>query len=164
MRGIESCLRIQRVRTDFRFRFTSIATLSLIASTYLEKRIGFWAAYLMPLCSVWVMVPLLFFWYKPLGSDKIASFLIKMLTSRKVKLPPQGNVLPQAVRVIMCSIQDGFRFDAAKPAYQAEKYGRQVEWDDMFVSEIKRGLNACKVMFVPFARCQLMPSSLTWLI
>ncbi|KAF3407214.1 Peptide transporter PTR2 [Talaromyces pinophilus] len=118
--------------------FTSIATLSLIASTYLEKEVGFWAAYLLPLCSVWIVVPLLFFWYKPL-----------------VKLPPQGNVLPHAVKVIMYSVRDGFHLDAAKPAYQAEKYGRQIEWDDMFVSEIRRGLNACKVMacFVLYHLC-----------
>jgi POT family proton-dependent oligopeptide transporter len=78
-----------------------------------------------------------------------------------VKLPPQGNVLPQAFKVIMYSVRGGFRLEAAKPAYQSEKYGRQVEWDDIFVSEIRRGLNACKVMFVPLARCQSIPSSLT---
>lgn len=63
------------LRADFRSRFTSIATLSLIASTYLEKEVGFWAAYLLPLCSVWIVVPLLFVWYKPLGSDKSVSFI-----------------------------------------------------------------------------------------
>jgi hypothetical protein len=51
------------------FRFTSIATLSLIASTYLEKKIGYWAAYLMPLCAFAVVIPLLVLWYKPLGSQ-----------------------------------------------------------------------------------------------
>lgn len=122
--------------------------MSLIASTYLEKEVGFWAAYLLPLCSVWIVVPLLFFWYKPLGSERDVPFHRQVLIPRKVKLPPQGNVLPQAARVIMYSVRDGFHLDAAKPAYQAEKYGRQVEWDDIFVSEIRRGLNACKVMFV----------------
>ncbi|KMU78476.1 peptide transport protein PTR2 [Coccidioides immitis RMSCC 3703] len=73
----------------------------------------------------------------------------------KVKLSPQGNVLPQAAKVIACSARERFRLDAAKPAFQAEKYGREVEWDDQFVSEMKRGLIACKVMacFVPFYLC-----------
>ena len=136
------------LRADFRSRFTSIATLSLIASTYLEKEVGFWAAYLLPLCSVWIVVPLLFIWYRPLGSDKIVFLIYRDANCLKVKLPPQGNVLPHAVKVIMYSIRDGFNLDAAKPAYQAEKHGRQIEWDDKFVSEIRRGLNACKVMFV----------------
>lgn len=38
-------------------RFTSFATLSLIPSTYLEKKVRYWAAYLMPLCAFAVMVP-----------------------------------------------------------------------------------------------------------
>lgn len=50
-------------------RLTNIASLSLIASTYLEKKIGFWAAYLLPLCSVWVLIPLLLVWQKSLGND-----------------------------------------------------------------------------------------------
>jgi proton-dependent oligopeptide transporter, POT family len=46
----------------------------------------------------------------------MSPFIVKMLTSGKVKLPPQGNVLPQAFKVIMYSVRDGFRLDAAKPA------------------------------------------------
>ncbi|EED18671.1 oligopeptide transporter, putative [Talaromyces stipitatus ATCC 10500] len=50
--------------------FTSIASLSLVASTYLEKK---------------------------------------------------GNVLPQAIKVIIYSVREGFQLDGAKPAYQLEK-------------------------------------------
>ncbi|DAA72886.1 TPA_exp: hypothetical protein A8136_5330 [Trichophyton benhamiae CBS 112371] len=82
--------------------FTNIASLSLIASTYLEKEVGFWAAYLLPLSTVWMLIPLMLFWQK--------------------------------------------EFDAAKPAYQAATYGREVEWTDQFVSEMKKGLIACKVI------------------
>ncbi|KAG9505034.1 hypothetical protein J7337_002000 [Fusarium musae] len=48
-----------------------------------------------------------------------------------------------------------FNWEAATPVYQSEKFGHQVEWDDKFVFEIKRGLQACKVMacFVPFHLC-----------
>ncbi|OQD63785.1 hypothetical protein PENPOL_c009G00790 [Penicillium polonicum] len=118
--------------------FTNIGSLSLIASTYLEKEVGFWAAYLLPLCFVWIPIPLLLLWQR--------SF---------VNLPPDGNVLPQAGRVLVYSIRGRFRLDAAKPRFQAEKYGRTVPWDNLFVLEIKRGLKACKVMacFVPFYLC-----------
>ncbi|KAL6809751.1 PTR2 domain-containing protein [Trichoderma sp. SZMC 28015] len=117
---------------------TNIASLSLVASTYLEKLVGFWAAYLLPLCTVWTLVPLLLVFHK--------SF---------VKLRPQANVLPQASRVIMCSARHRFKWEAATAVYQSENYGRQVDWDDRFVFEIKRGLQACKVMacFVPFHLC-----------
>ncbi|KAM5485498.1 peptide transporter ptr2 [Microsporum canis] len=118
--------------------FTNIASLSLIASTYLEKEVGFWAAYLLPLCAVWMLIPLMLFWQK-----------------KFVKLSPQGNALPQAAKVIACAIRGRFRLDAAKPAFQASTYGREVEWNDQFVSEMKKGLIACKVMacFVPFYLC-----------
>ncbi|KAL7904102.1 PTR2 domain-containing protein [Trichoderma velutinum] len=117
---------------------TNIASLSLVASTYLEKLVGFWAAYLLPLCTVWILVPLLLVFHK--------SF---------IKLRPQANVLPQASRVIMCSARHRFKWEAATAVYQSENYGRQVDWDDRFVFEIKRGLQACKVMacFVPFHLC-----------
>ncbi|KAJ5519177.1 oligopeptide transporter, partial [Penicillium expansum] len=118
--------------------FTNIGSLSLIASTYLEKEVGFWAAYLLPLCSVGVPIPLLLFWQKSFA-----------------KLAPDGNFLPQAGKVLVYSARERFRLDAAKPAFQAEKYRRTVSWDNLFVLEIRRGLKACKVMacFVPFYLC-----------
>ncbi|TVY79814.1 Peptide transporter PTR2 [Fusarium oxysporum f. sp. cubense] len=118
--------------------FTNIASLSLVASTYLEKLVGFWAAYLLPLCATWTLVPLLLIFHKSL-----------------VKQKPQANILPRASRVIVCAGRHKFNWEAATPVYQSEKFGRQVEWDDKFVFEIKRGLQACKVMacFVPFHLC-----------
>ncbi|KAJ3482689.1 hypothetical protein NLG97_g7503 [Lecanicillium saksenae] len=72
-----------------------------------------------------------------------------------VKLAPKANVLPQAARVLKSTTKDGFRLDSAKPAYQREKYEKQVTWDETFVMEIKRGLRACRVMacFVSFHLC-----------
>lgn len=50
--------------------------------------------------------------------------------------------------MLVYSARERFRLDAAKPVFQAEKYGRTVPWDNLFVLEMKRGLKACKVMFV----------------
>ncbi|KAF5585432.1 proton-dependent oligopeptide transporter POT family [Fusarium subglutinans] len=100
---------------------TNIASLSLVASTYLEKLVGFWAAYLLPLCATWTLVPLLLIFHKSL-----------------IKQKPQANILPRASRVIVCAGRHKFDWEAATPVYQSEKFGRQVEWDDKFVFEIKR--------------------------
>lgn len=51
-------------------RFTNIGSLSLIASTYLEKEVGFWAAYLLPLCFVWIPIPLLLLWQRSFGKSR----------------------------------------------------------------------------------------------
>ena len=63
-----------------------------------------------------------------------------------VKIPPQGNIVPMAAKSLLCASRHDFKLDNARPLYQAEKFGRQVQWDDTFVSEMKRGLIACRVM------------------
>ncbi|KAF2720992.1 peptide transporter PTR2-A [Polychaeton citri CBS 116435] len=59
-------------------RLTNIASLSLIASTYLEKEVGFWAAYLLPLCSSWAAFPLLLFWRKSFARICFVPFYLCM--------------------------------------------------------------------------------------
>jgi len=65
-----------------------------------------------------------------------------------VDVPPQGNVIPQATKVVLYSIRGGFRLDAAKPSFQLQKHGKKVDWDETFVSEIRKGLRACTVLYV----------------
>ena len=38
--------------------------------------------------------------------------------------------------------------DAAKPSSQYNNRGREVEWSDSFIEELKLGLVACRVLFV----------------
>ena len=38
--------------------------------------------------------------------------------------------------------------DAARPDFQRNTNGREVEWNDGFVDELKLGLVACRVLFV----------------
>jgi POT family proton-dependent oligopeptide transporter len=42
--------------------------------------------------------------------------------------------------------RNGFRLDHAKEAYQLQKHGHGVPWDDGFIDELKGGLIACRVM------------------
>jgi len=86
---------------------------------------------------------------KDFGKYQGNLFSFLLLTRLQVKLAPQGNVLPQAAKVLAYAARDRFRLDAAKPTYQFERYGRSVSWNDHFIAEIKRGLIACKVMSVP---------------
>ena len=51
-----------------------------------------------------------------------------------------------AAKTLLCASRHDFKLDNARPLYQAEHFGRQVQWDDTFVSEMKRGLIACRVM------------------
>ena len=46
----------------------NIAGLSSLATTFMEKYIGFWAAYLLPLCFLCTGIIPLITWHKLLGN------------------------------------------------------------------------------------------------
>ncbi|KAK3346085.1 oligopeptide transporter [Lasiosphaeria hispida] len=110
--------------------FTNIASLSAIPATFLEREFDFWSAYLMAAASLLVSLGVL------LG-----------LKSRLVKVVPHEGVLPKAIKALSMAARNGFRLDHAKAAYQLQKTGHGVPWDDSFIDELKTGLVACRVIF-----------------
>lgn len=58
-----------------------------------------------------------------------------------VKRPPGGNILPTAFRIMLCAARNNFNMDSARPRNQANT----VEWDDKFVTDLQRGLIACRI-------------------
>ncbi|KNG85761.1 oligopeptide transporter [Aspergillus nomiae NRRL 13137] len=125
---IDRTLTLQYIYNVY-YWITNIAALSILASTYLEKERGFWAANVLALCSSWIGVALLAIFGKELE-----------------RYPAQGGVLLQAGKVLTYAIHDKFKMDAARPHYQLEKHNRAVPWTDRFVTEIQSGLRACQVM------------------
>ena len=57
------------------------------------------------------------------------------------KRPPGGNILPKAFRIMWCAAKNKFNMDAARPQNQAHA----VDWDDKFVTDLQRGLIACRI-------------------
>ncbi|OGM48252.1 oligopeptide transporter [Aspergillus bombycis] len=125
---IDRTLTLQYVYNVY-YWITNIAALSILASTYLEKERGFWAANVLALSSSWIGVALLAIFGKELE-----------------RYPAQGGVLLKAGKVLAYAIHDKFKIDAARPRYQLERHNRAVPWTDRFVSEIESGLRACQVM------------------
>ena len=109
--------------------FVNIAGLSSLATTFLEKNYGFWAAFLLPLGPIWI----------PL-------FLLLFCQKRFINIPPQGNILPKTTKTLLAAARGGFKLSSASPDYQLEHYGKTVSWDATFVWEMHRGLIACRVM------------------
>ncbi|KAF8073997.1 PTR2-domain-containing protein [Lyophyllum atratum] len=120
-----------------------------LGTTYAEKRIGFWLAYLVPLIIYFAMPLFLAISYKSL-----------------IKLPPQGSVISDSFRVgkvlfsragIRKTLKGGDDFwNGAKPSQIAAEGGLKnkkpgwINWDDDFVDEIRRTFQACKVfIFLP---------------
>lgn len=106
----------------------NVGSLSSIATTEMELHIGFWAAFLLPLC---------FF------SIAIATLVVGR--QRYVKRPPTGSIIPDCFKVLVIGVKSGFKLDCAKPSVRAQQNQKAVPWSDMFVDEVKRALVACKV-------------------
>ncbi|KAJ6617114.1 POT family-domain-containing protein [Mycena sp. CBHHK59/15] len=139
---VDHDITLQSVYTIF-YWCTNFGSLSGVATTLMEKYIGFWAAFLLPFCFLWVALPVLI-----LGRPKF------------IKPPAQGTILPEAVKALWLGLRGGFKMDAALPAIQAQKHHRMVRWDDKFIQELKRGLLACRV-FLPWPFLLLCQSQMS---
>lgn len=106
----------------------NVGSLSALATTELELHIGFWAAYLLPLC---------FF--------SIAIGTLVLGRRGYVKRPPTGSIIPDCFKVLAIGVKSGFKLDSAKPSVRAQQSQGAVPWNDAFVDEVKRALVACKV-------------------
>lgn len=125
---IDPAITIQRIYMIF-YGCINIGSLSLLATPYMERDIGFWTAYLLGFCVFLVG-------------------LLVLLLGRKVYVvrPPQGSIITNAFRAVFMMII-GRSMDAPKASWRAEhgKNTTKVPWDDHFVEELKRALVACKV-------------------
>ncbi|KAB8215230.1 POT family-domain-containing protein [Aspergillus novoparasiticus] len=110
------------------FWFINVASLSGIATTFMEKYSSFWSAFLLCFCFLWVGL-----------------ILMLVFKNKYYKAPPAGSVVPKVLRVIWLGIRGGMSLNAAQPAVQQEKYGRQVPWDDEFLQGVRNALIACQI-------------------
>ncbi|KAK6598039.1 POT family protein [Botrytis cinerea] len=129
---VDPAVTIQRIYLIF-YWCINIGSLSLLATPYMERDVGFWSAYLMCLCVFMVG-------------------FITLLLGRKryIVRPPKGTVITDAFKIIGQMIK--YRnLNAAKPSYRAENNIPQTTpWDEQFVDEVKRALIACRVfVFYP---------------
>lgn len=109
----------------FFYWMINVGALSVMATTELEYKKGFWAAYLLPFCFFWIAVAVLAF-----GKNNYVR-------------PPVGEkTISKSFRVVGILLRNRFSYDAAKPSLNPEK---NYPWSDKFVDEIYRALSACKV-------------------
>ncbi|PYH86863.1 PTR2-domain-containing protein [Aspergillus uvarum CBS 121591] len=125
---IDPALTIQRIYMIF-YACINIGSLSLIATPYMEKYIGFWSGYLLCLCMFAVGTGVLIFGRK--------FYVVR---------PPQGSIITDAFKALGIMIVNR-NMDAAKPSWQATNGGNRpnLPWDDRFIDELKRALVACRV-------------------
>ncbi|PKY04657.1 POT peptide transporter [Aspergillus campestris IBT 28561] len=123
---VDPSITVQTIYARY-FWVINLGGLSVIPVSWLELKVDFWAAFMLPLC----------FWV-------LAMVALIAGRTRYVVRPPQGSAITTAIRVLWISIRNGGKLDAARP-YVLEKNGTPVPWDDVFVDELKRALVACRV-------------------
>ncbi|KAJ6084615.1 hypothetical protein N7486_011415 [Penicillium sp. IBT 16267x] len=125
---IDPALTIQRIYMIF-YGCINLGSLSLLATPYMEKYIGFWSGYLLCLCM-------------------FAVGTLTLVLGRKyyVVRPPQGSIITDAFKALGMMIVNR-NMDAPKPSWQIANGNAEVSlpWDDHFIDELKRALIACRV-------------------
>jgi POT family proton-dependent oligopeptide transporter len=124
---VDPAITIQRIYMIF-YGCINLGSLSLLATPYMERDVGFWSAFLLCLCI-------------------FACGFGCLILGRKVYVvrPPQGSIITDAFRAMGMMIYHR-NMDAAKPSWQAAHGGRtNLQWDDHFIDELKRALVACRV-------------------
>ncbi|KAF2093282.1 putative MFS peptide transporter [Rhizodiscina lignyota] len=126
---------IQRITLLF-YAFVNIGAFFAIATTYAEKRVGYWLAFLLP-GIVYFLLP-----------------LVMLLTYKKtIRYPPKGSELTNVFKIIGLAIKrnkgkvwgKGF-WERVKPSVLARE-GITVEWTDKLVDDTRRTMVAC-MMFL----------------
>ncbi|KAF8533872.1 POT family-domain-containing protein [Trichophaea hybrida] len=97
----------------------NIGSLSAIATVWIELKVDFWAAFLLPFC---------FFFLAPV--------VLIVGKGKYVVRPPKGSVLLDAGKAFAIATRNNFNMHAAR---------NSGEFDDRFVDELQRALVACRV-------------------
>lgn len=124
---VDSAITLQRSISLYYF-MNNVGAFACIATTFMEFRIAFWAAYLLPLCFFAVLFTVIF-----LGKKKY------------IKKPVSDKIIGKCFRVVFIACKNKFNFDVARPSVTPEA---GYPWNDLFVDEVKRSLYACKVFLL----------------
>ena len=132
---------LQRVTLYFYWSI-NIGSFFQLATSYMERRIGFWFAFFIPII-IYMIVPAVF-WY---------------LQSRITVMDPQGSALTNTSRILRVSYRKGWLkrlknktfWDYAMPSEMEKRgettYGnnKPITWNDQWVLNVKQTIDSCKI-------------------
>ena len=132
---------LQRVTLYFYWSI-NIGSFFQLATSYMERRIGFWFAFFIPII-IYMIVPAVF-WY---------------LQSRITVMDPQGSALTNTSRILRVSYRKGWIkrlknktfWDYAMPSEMEKRgettYGnnKPITWNDQWVLNVKQTIDSCKI-------------------
>ncbi|CAI7637380.1 unnamed protein product [Penicillium bialowiezense] len=119
------------------YGFVNVGAFFMLATTYSEKYVGFWLAFLLA-GLIYLLLPI----------------LLAVMYKRTYKKPPTGSSeISQAFKIIVTALrQNSFRFwrknfwEAVEPANLQQK-GITVSWTDKDVRSVARTVAACDIFW-----------------
>lgn len=124
---LDPAITIQSIYNIF-YWCINIGSLSAIATVWMELKIDFWAAYLLPFLFFFIGVFTAIFGRK--------SYVIR---------PPSGSVLVDCCKIFGIAIKNGMKLEAATPSAIAARGQPAPRWNEFFIPELRRAAVACKV-------------------
>lgn len=142
---------VQRIMLIF-YALINVGAFFAIATTYSEKYVGYWLAFLTP-GIIYFLLPVLL-WY---------------LNNKLIKYPPDGSALTKVWKIVTIAFKynkgnpfaKGF-WDAAKPSELRDRgvhtfMGKEISWTNKDVEDVKRTMMACMI-FLYFPICKYIAS------
>lgn len=133
---------IQRILLIF-YGLVNVGAFSAVATTFAEKKVGYWLAFLVP-GIIYLPIPLLLISFR----------------NRLAKKPPNGSELNKFFKIILVSIKRNRAkfwvkdfWDAAKPSVLGAQsvttiHGRPIDWNDKLVDDVQRTISACQIFLL----------------
>jgi dipeptide/tripeptide permease len=127
---------VQRTMLIF-YGMVNVGAFYSVATTYAERYVGYWLAYLLA-GIIYFLLPI----------------VLVLIYKGTKKYPPAGSELTKAIKIISVALRRSrFRFwrkdfwDAAKPSTLAAQGASniKVDWDDKLVEDVKRTIDSCGV-------------------
>lgn len=141
-------LTVRRVYSIF-YWCTNVGALSGLASTSMEKYIGFWVAFLLAFVSLaFGMTILVIGRSRYCECELQISWQLNLIYGSTDRREPSANFRANLLSALGCAVKGGFKFNHALPARQRELHGKKVAWDDQFIDDLRQALKACKVWSV----------------
>ncbi|KAI9742910.1 MAG: hypothetical protein M1818_003639 [Claussenomyces sp. TS43310] len=130
---------IQRMMLIF-YALTNVGAFFALATTYAEKYVGYWLAFLLP-GIIYFLLPILL----------LANY------KRTIKIPPSKSAYDDVAAIIWIALKKNFLrigrkgfWDPARPSVMrangiTEHKGRPIPWDDTLVEDVQRAFSACQI-------------------
>lgn len=127
---IDPSVTIQRIYMIF-YASINVGSLSLLATPYMERDIGFWSAYLLCLCLFIFGTAILILGRK--------NYIVR---------PPSGSVITHAFQAVSLMIRHRSQSAPTQSFLPAHGVPLAVPWSDHFIIELQRALTACRVFAI----------------